>query len=71
MKINGSSNRTFMELKYVSIIQNRNTTVGSNRTFMELKSYHNHIAFALASSNRTFMELKFIEKIILNIIIRF
>ena len=26
-----------MELKYMSIIQNRNTAISSNRTFMELK----------------------------------
>ena len=73
MKINGSSNRTFMELKYVSIIQNRNTTVGSNRTFMELKLLKQLTKKSEQTrSNRTFMELKFAHKnVIVNLVKEF
>ena len=35
----GSSNRTFMELKYQPITKAAPTGQGSNRTFMELKLY--------------------------------
>ena len=34
---NGSSNRTFMELKLWTCINENGTSQGSNRTFMELK----------------------------------
>ncbi len=62
----GSSNRTFMELK--SSTSNFSTPhhPSSNRTFMELKCLNCCEAdIAMSCSNRTFMELKwdnFLEK---------
>ena len=56
------SNRTFMELKFVT---EGGYTLGfgsSNRTFMELKSsYIASNCLLLLCSNRTFMELKSME----------
>ena len=54
-----SSNRTFMELKYLPEPHCSNGMRCSNRTFMELKSQRNLFPFLQGfGSNRTFMELK-------------
>ena len=53
------SNRTFMELKFISIFGHIQNLRGSNRTFMELKfSSYRELDSLPCSSNRTFMELK-------------
>ena len=57
-------NRTFMELKSMSIVKLRNTTISFNRTFMELKFRPSMEAPERAQSfNRTFMELKYLQPV--------
>ena len=62
IKINFSSNRTFMELKFGKGRQIVPSCSRSNRTFMELKSdICWYIAMTAKRSNRTFMELKLVR----------
>ncbi len=56
-----SFNRTFMELKLITMFKLKTANVSFNRTFMELKLHILHLfSPSTLCFNRTFMELKLI-----------